>query len=102
MTILDIDNVILMKIDDSIREIYPKLKDKLGSEGLTRIQNNELGQEVKHYHMHLVPRYKDDKFIENREKSKNIIESKIINLIISKKIIIIISRNYFFFLFFQI
>ena len=70
--ILDIDNVILRKIDDSIREIYPKLKDKLGAEGLTRIQNNELGQEVKHYHMHLVPRYKDDKFIETvNEDAKN-------------------------------
>ena len=60
--ILDIDNDTLRKIDDAIREIYPKLKEKLGAEGITRIQNNELGQEVKHYHMHLVPRYSNDKF----------------------------------------
>lgn len=70
--ILDIDNDTLRKIDDAIREIYPKLKEKLGAEGITRIQNNELGQEVKHYHMHLVPRYSNDKFIETEnQEAKN-------------------------------
>ena len=60
--LIDIDNETLSKIDDIIREIYPKLKEKLGCEGLTRMQNNELGQDVKHYHMHLIPRYKNDSF----------------------------------------
>ena len=36
------------------------LKEKLNCEGLTLAQNNELGQEIKHYHIHLIPRYKDD------------------------------------------
>ena len=70
--LFDIDKEMLNKIDDAICEIYPKLKEKLGAEGLTRIQNNELGQEVKHYHMHLVPRYKGDSIIEQvNEDAKN-------------------------------
>lgn len=70
--LFDTDKDVLSQIDDAICEIYPKLKEKLGAEGLTRIQNNELGQEVKHYHMHLVPRYKNDRFIEtiNEEAKK--------------------------------
>ena len=70
--LFDMNKDALSKIDDAICKIYPKLKEKLGAEGLTRIQNNELGQEVKHYHMHLVPRYKNDKFIETvNEEAKN-------------------------------
>lgn len=61
--LMDIDNETLSVIDDVIRELYPKLKEKLGCEGLTRMQNNELGQEVKHYHMHLIPRYLNDSII---------------------------------------
>ena len=68
----DIDKEMLNKIDDAICIVYPILKEKLGAEGLTRIQNNELGQEVKHYHMHLVPRYKGDSIIEQvNEDAKN-------------------------------
>lgn len=75
--ILDIDNDILRKMDDAIREIYPKLKEKLGAKGVTRLQNNELGQEVKHYHMHLIPRYPNDNFLEikNEEAEKSLTET---------------------------
>lgn len=41
-------------------KLYPLLKEKLSCEGLTLEQNNELGQEIKHYHIHLVPRYQKD------------------------------------------
>lgn len=73
--LMDIDNETLSAIDDVIRELYPKLKEKLGCEGLTRMQNNELGQEVKHYHMHLIPRYLNDNNIpEVNEEAKKSIE----------------------------
>ena len=73
--LLDIDNDVLRSIDEAIRNIYPTLKEKLGCEGLTRMQNNELGQEVKHYHMHLIPRYITDNFTEKvDEDAKNQIE----------------------------
>ena len=39
-----------------------RLKEKLGCEGLNLVQNNgELaGQTVFHFHLHVIPRYKDD------------------------------------------
>ena len=40
--------------------LYPLLKEKLNCEGLTIAENNELGQEIKHFHIHLTPRYPDD------------------------------------------
>lgn len=60
--IFDIDKETLSKMDEVIKKLYPRFK-KIGAEGLTRMQNNELGQEVKHYHMHLIPRYPNDKFV---------------------------------------
>ena len=60
--LFDIDAEVLREIDDVIKELYPKFKENIGAEGLTRMQNNELGQEVKHYHMHLIPRYSNDHF----------------------------------------
>ena len=40
--------------------LYPMLKEKLDCKGLTIAQNNEQGQEIKHYHIHLIPRYEND------------------------------------------
>lgn len=39
-----------------------QMREKLGCEGLNLVQNNgELaGQTVKHFHIHLIPRYHDD------------------------------------------
>lgn len=72
--LFDIDDKTLRKIDEVIKNLYPKLKEKLGAEGLTRMQNNELGQEVKHYHMHLIPRYKNDR---QEPKVDDIAKSKV-------------------------
>ncbi|MBR1936945.1 MAG: HIT domain-containing protein [Bacilli bacterium] len=57
----DTDNDTITHSLDVVREkIYPLLKEKLNCEGLTLAQNNELGQEIKHYHIHLIPRYQND------------------------------------------
>ncbi len=39
-----------------------ELKDKLGADGYNLVQNNGevAGQTVFHFHLHLIPRYKDD------------------------------------------
>ena len=44
------------------KKIVTKLSDILGCEGYNIVQNNgaAAGQSVFHYHMHLIPRYKDD------------------------------------------
>ena len=60
----------IMKIYKAVLKINDKLKDKLDMEGLTLIQNNGLGQDVKHYHLHLVPRYPHDdiKYLSNEKQ----------------------------------
>ena len=57
----DLDEEVLLHSYKVIKDNnYPELKEKLNCEGLTLAQNNELGQEIKHYHIHLIPRYPDD------------------------------------------
>lgn len=61
VNIMDLDDEIVTHSFKIIREkIYPLLKEKLHCEGLTISENNELGQEIKHFHIHLTPRYEND------------------------------------------
>lgn len=61
VNIMDIDSKVITHSLDVIRkEIYPLLKDKLNCQGLTIAENNELGQEIRHFHLHLIPRYPND------------------------------------------
>ncbi len=59
--ILDIDNDTLIKIFDFARKSYPIINEKLGSSGLTLVNNNGEGQDVKHFHLHLIPRFEGEK-----------------------------------------
>lgn len=57
----DTPNEVIMDAINVTREkVYPILKEKLNCKGLTIAQNNELGQEIKHFHIHLTPRYEND------------------------------------------
>ena len=58
--ITTIDYETLTHTEKVSKEIYEMLKEKLGADGMTRIQNNGYGQDIKHYHLHLVPRYNGD------------------------------------------
>lgn len=59
--LMDTPNEIITHSMNIVREkIYPLLKERLNCKGLTISQNNELGQEIKHYHIHLTPRYDND------------------------------------------
>lgn len=61
VNILDIDEELITHSHKVIRDtLYPLLKDKLNCEGLTLIENNFHGQEVHHFHIHVIPRYQDD------------------------------------------
>ncbi|MBQ6323579.1 MAG: HIT domain-containing protein [Bacilli bacterium] len=61
VNIMDMKEEIIVHSFNIIKEkLYPLLKEKLHCEGLTISENNELGQEIKHFHIHLTPRYKDD------------------------------------------
>ena len=57
----DIDNDILLHIMNVAKKLMLKMQDKLNCDGLTLIQNNGLIQEVKHFHLHLKPYYKNNK-----------------------------------------
>ena len=66
---IDIDTLNhIMKVSKKIKKL---LENKLNIDGLTLIQNNGEGQQVKHYHLHLKPFYKNIKDIDD---VKNIYE----------------------------
>ena len=48
------------------KKLAAHMKDVLGCDGFNVLQNNgeTAGQSVFHFHMHLIPRYKDDNAIE--------------------------------------
>ena len=60
ITVDEIDDELMLHFLKIEKEIYNLLKDKLNCEGLTIVQNNGYGQEVKHLHIHLTPRYCGD------------------------------------------
>ena len=67
---LDVDENIVTHSLEVARKIYNFLNDKLNMDGLTITQNNMYGQEVKHYHIHLIPRYEKDNLLYKRAKNK--------------------------------
>ncbi len=76
INILDIDEEFINHSFKIIKkELYPILKEKLNCKGLTIIENNELGQEIRHFHIHLIPRYENDEYKEISSKDiKNLDE----------------------------
>lgn len=65
----EIDNDLMSHILDVEKKMYKLLKEKLNAIGLTIINNNDYGQEVKHLHIHLIPRYNNDGVRTNRENT---------------------------------
>ena len=56
----DIPNDLLMYIFDIARKISKDLTDKLHCDGISYTQNNGSIQEVKHFHLHIKPYYKNE------------------------------------------
>lgn len=55
-----IDNETLLHIINTGKEISNLLKEKLGINGFSLMQNNGNCQEVKHFHLHIIPSYEDN------------------------------------------
>ena len=72
VTVDELDEELALHILKVEKEMKNLLQEKLNCEGLTIVQNNELGQEVKHYHVHLIPRYSNDNW--NLTYDQNIIK----------------------------
>ena len=54
----DIPDDLLVHIFKVGKDISKLIEKKLHSNGVTFEQNNGIGQEVKHFHLHVIPRYK--------------------------------------------
>lgn len=62
--LFDIDNEMLIHIMDVARNIAKVLEEKLGCSGVTLEQNNGIAQEVKHFHLHVIPKYETEEIDE--------------------------------------
>ena len=60
VTVDEVSSSLASHILEVEKKMHKLLTEKLNCKGLTIVQNNDLGQEVKHYHVHLIPRYEDD------------------------------------------
>ena len=58
--LFDIDSEVLNHILKITKEIALLLKERLNYDGISLCENNGYGQEVKHFHFHLIPKYKDE------------------------------------------
>ncbi len=61
--IYEIDEETAGKAFKLARKLIPHMTEKLNCDGFNVVQNNKepAGQTVFHFHMHLIPRYTDDK-----------------------------------------
>lgn len=57
----DMDNETFVHLNETIKKVYNLLNDKLKFDGLRLSQNNGSLQDVKHYHIHMIPSYKSVK-----------------------------------------
>lgn len=60
--LFELDEELCGKVFLLARKIGMRMKEKLGCDGLNLVQNNgeAAGQTVFHFHLHLIPRYKED------------------------------------------
>ena len=72
--VMEIDNETISYMHDIIRKLYPLYQEKLHCDGLTISYNMDYGQEIKHFHIHFIPRYKNDgvKHMANKEILKDL------------------------------
>lgn len=73
--LFDIPDDLFMHVIGIAKKMERTFKEKLSSEGLTLIQNNGLPEEVKHFHLHLVPAYKEKEELVNVEDVYNQIKN---------------------------
>ena len=57
------------------KDLSKLLTEKLGADGYTLAQNNGFVQEVKHFHLHIIPKYKNKCHMDMKEKCNITIKS---------------------------
>ena len=73
LDLYDIPLDVLSHINKVSKEIAKLLTCKLHADGITLVQNNGILQAIKHYHLHLIPKYKNEEKI-NIEKIYSILK----------------------------
>lgn len=59
---------LLNKMNTIYKKLYPLYQEKLHCSGLTLSTNLDYGQEIKHFHMHFIPRYENDEVSHSSNK----------------------------------
>ena len=55
----DIEDEYLLKVFEASRKIISLIQEKTDADGFVLTQNNGSVEEVKHYHLHVIPNYKN-------------------------------------------
>ena len=63
----DIEMTYLTHIMETAKKMKKILEEKLNCDGVKLIQNNGIVQEVKHYHLHLIPVYENKQELDDIE-----------------------------------
>ena len=72
--LFDIEEDVLNHIMKIAKETALRLEEKLGCKGISLIQNNGISQEVKHFHLHLVPKYNNSKKMDIEEVFNRLVD----------------------------
>lgn len=73
--ITDMDEETMVHIIRIAKKLKKELEKKLHINGLTLMQNNGYGQEVKHFHLHLKPLYKEKQVKQDIEEIYNTLKA---------------------------
>ena len=63
----DIPMQILSHIMEIAKKIKPLLQDKLNPESIVLVQNNGKEKKIKHFHLHLIPKFKSNNSMSVKE-----------------------------------
>ncbi|MGE5455492.1 MAG: HIT family protein [Ignavibacteriales bacterium] len=70
----EVDDTTLSHIMNIAKKYRLILEEKLGADGLTLIQNNGMIQDIKHFHLHLKPYYKEKQPLKEVSEIYNILK----------------------------
>lgn len=73
---LDMDDETFARLNSIIKMTIKKCYNVLNADGVEVVQNNGVCQEVKHYHVHIIPKYKETNNLSNEEIYNRLIENK--------------------------
>ena len=80
----DIPDQLITHMYSVIKKLYPIYQEKLKCDGLTICHNTDYGQEIKHFHIHFIPRYKND-MVRHLSNKKQLLDLEEINNLLNNE-----------------